>query len=204
MLRRNPGRTGVRATSGTHRGEPTGTRTPDTATRSCRRTSTTDQRSSSDHQSWASRVVPAVHYPVYRAAQDQADPADPADPAGLDPADPENRAIRVAPGDMNRAVATAGTAATGRADTSPAGTTRVDLTALVDLVSPGDTTRADLTLLGRTAGPQDRRRVRTIRAAARQAARTRAQAAPRQGQVIPAAATRQAEVAPAVAATRRN
>ena len=191
---------------------------------------------------------PAVQDPVYRVDRVAQDPADP-EPLG--PGDLGNRAIRVAPGDMNRVVGTPATADTGQADTSrvdqavmtpaarevpadlvdPASRAGTTLGAMI-LASPADmiptaTTRADLARRGRRAGPQDRtgllpvrrpavldltrpgrptpvdrRRVRTIRAAAPQAAPTRGPQA-RRGQAIPVAATRRVEVIPVVAATRQ-
>jgi hypothetical protein len=77
-----------------------------------------------------------------RVAQAPVDPVDPAAPGG--------RAIRVAPADMNRVVATE---ATGRADMTPAAQVapaaqvgRADMNRVdpADLASPGDTILADL------------------------------------------------------------
>jgi hypothetical protein len=148
---RNPDRTGARATSGTRRGATIWIGTPATATRSYPRTSTTDQRSSSGRRSSVTRADPAD-----RAAQAPADRVaqDPAAQAPADPATPVDRAIRVAPGDMNRVVATADTAATGRVAMTPVGPAdqagRVAMT-LADLTTLGGTIPGDPVVMTRVS-----------------------------------------------------
>jgi hypothetical protein len=100
--------------------------------------------------------------PAARVARDQADRAAQADRVGL--------VIRVTPGDTNRVVATADTAATARADTIPVDpevTTLGDMTrerprvrSQADLAMPGDTIPEGRAPLGRMPVRRDRVPVR--------------------------------------------